>query len=342
VTISDLPADAQDYQRMMSMVTGFWVTQIVRAAALYNFAEHIAAGINTPEAVAKIERTDLGATRRLMRCCASLGLMDSNDGVHYTGTSLLDTLNKGAPNSLHSLAISQSAPGHWLPWGRFPEAVRTGEHQVKAAHGDPTIFDYFAKHSGEASAFTQSMTNLSIASAVDVAAVLDTKDVALALDVGGASGHVVRAMMKVNPELWGGVFDLPGVVSAAADAAQADGLSDRFAAIGGNFFEEVPPADLYVLKYIMHDWDDASCVRILRNCRQSLAEGGRVVLVDHLVGDIGEPGIAPLMDMNMLDMTGGREREMSEFDALFAAAGLRRVKVSRAGAFAVIEAVSQL
>ena len=98
MTIGDLPADAQDYQQMMSMVTGFWVTQIVRAAALYNFAEHLAAGRNTPDEVAKAERTDIGATRRLMRCCASMGLMTSNDGVHYTGTSLLKTLHKGAPN----------------------------------------------------------------------------------------------------------------------------------------------------------------------------------------------------------------------------------------------------
>lgn len=89
----------------------------------------------------------------------------------------------------------------------------------------------------------------------------------------------------------------------------------------------------------MHDWDSDSCVRILRNCRESLVEGGRIAVVDHLVGEVGEPGLAPLMDMNMLAMTGGKEREIGEFDALFAAAGLRRVKVSAAGDFAVIEAV---
>ena len=342
MTISDLSAGAQDYQQMMGMVTGYWVTQIVRAAALYNFAEHLAAGSNTPEAIARAERTDPGATRRLMRCCASLGLMTSDDGVHYRGTSLLNTLHKDAPQSLHYFAISQSASGHWLPWGRFPEAVRSGEHQVKAAHGEPTIFDYFVKHPDEAAFFTESMTNLSIAAAAEVAAVLDTKGVGLALDVGGAAGHLIRAMMTLNPALRGGVFDLPHVVPAAAEAAQEAGLSDRFTTIGGNFFNEVPPADLYILKYVLHDWDDATCVRILRNCRASLIAGGRVVIVDHLVGEIGKPGLAPLMDMNMLDMTGGKEREMREFDALFGAAGLRRIKVSHAGAFAVIEAVSEL
>ncbi|MFD9005063.1 methyltransferase [Streptomyces sp. NPDC059582] len=339
MTRPELPAEARDYERMMGMVTGYWVTQIVRAAAMYNLAGHLEAGTNTPEEIAEAESTDPDATRRLLRACASLGLMTSDDGVHYAGTSLLNTLHKDAPNSLHYFAVSQSAPGHWLPWGRFPEAVRTGDHQVRAAHGEATVFDYFAGHREEASFFTESMTNLSVAAAVDVAAVLDTRGVRFALDLGGASGHVVRAMMRADPELHGGVFDLPHVVPAAAEAARAEGLAERFTVIGGDFFEEVPAADLYVLKYILHDWDDDSCVRILKNCRASLVDGGRVVVVDHLVGGIGEPGLAPLMDMNMLDMTGGREREMSEFDALFTAAGLRRVKVSTAGAFAVIEAV---
>jgi hypothetical protein len=182
------------------------------------------------------------------------------------------------------------------------------------------------------------MTNLSRAAALDIAAVLDTKDTALALDIGGASGDLVRAMMRANPELNGGVFDLPHIVPAAVQAAKAEGLDGRFTTVGGDFFESVPAADLYLLKYILHDWDDASCVRILRNCLASLVSGGRIVVIDLLVGQTGRPGLAPLMDMNMLAMTGGREREIAELDSLFAAAGLRRVKVSSAGAFAVIEA----
>lgn len=332
------PAQAQDYERMMAMVTGFWVTQTVRAAAVYRLADHLADGTDTPDAIAQAEGTDVDATRRLLRACASLGLMTSaDDGKHYSGTSLLSTLSKDDPNSLRGFAISQAAPGHWLPWGLFPEAVRTGQRQINAAHGEATIFDYFAKHLDEAALFTESMGNLSGAVARDVAAVLDTKGVGLALDVGGANGEVIRALMKENPDLRGGVFDLPHIVPDAAAAAEADGLSARFTTVGGDFFEQVPPADLYVLKWIMHDWDDDDCVRILKNCRASLPDGGRVVVVDHLIPEIGVPALAPLMDMNMLDMTGGKERETAEFDALFAAAGLRRTKISPAGAYAVIE-----
>jgi hypothetical protein len=325
---------------MAGMVTGFWVTQIVRAAAMYNLADHLAGGTDTAEGIAAAEHIDPEATRRLMRACASLGLMVSADGTHFAGTSLLGTLLADAPNSLRYFALSQSAPGHWLPWGRFPESVRTGEHQVSAAHGEPDIFAYFARHQDEASMFTESMSNLSLGVARDAAAVIDTSGVGFALDVGGASGDLIRAMMRANPSLRGGVLDLPHIVPDAEAAARAEGLQSRFTAVAGDFFEKVPPADLYVLKFIMHDWDDDRCVRILANCRASLAEGGRVVIVDMHVGDIGEPGLGPIMDMNMLDMTGGMERQAGELDKLFAAAGLRRLKHSIVGAYGVTEGVA--
>lgn len=336
-----LPAAVQDYDRMMAMLTGFWVTQIVRAAAIFNLADHLVAGTDTPEAIAAAESTDLDATRRLVRTCASLGLVTSADGVHFTATSLLNTLLKDDPNSLRGMVLAQAAPGHWLTWGRFPDAVRSGDRQIKAAHGTAeTIFDYLAAHLDEASYFTEAMSNLSAAAAIEIAKVIDTQGVSYALDIGGANGEVLRAMLRANPDLRGGVFDLPHVVPDAVEAARKDGLQERFTAFGGDFFESVPCADLYVLKYVLHDWDDESCVRILRNCRGSLQEGGRIIAVDHLVGELGIPGLAPMMDMNMLVMAGGRERDIAEFDALFEAAGLRRTAVGQGGPFAVIETVA--
>jgi hypothetical protein len=326
---------------MMSMVTGFWISQIVRAAAIFNVADHLAAGIDTPDAIAAAESADLDATRRLIRSCASLGLVTSTDGVRFAATSLLNTLRKDDPNSLRGLALAQAAPGHWLPWGRFPDAVRSGDRQIKTAlEPYENIFDYYAAYPDEAAVFTQSMSNLSAAAAIEIAKVIDTAGVEHALDIGGADGEVIRAMMRVNPVLRGGVFDLPHVMPDAHAAARKDGLQERFSAIGGDFFESVPPADLYVLKYVLHDWDDDSCMRILKNCRASLQDGGHIVVIDHLVGGLGDPGLAPLMDLNMLVMTGGRERDLAELDALFEAVGLRRTSVRHGGAFAVIETVA--
>ena len=336
-----IPARAQDYWRMTTMVTGFWVAQIVRAAAVFNLADHLAAGIDTPDAIAAAESTNQDATRRLIRTCASLGLVTSTDGVHFTGTPLLSTLRKDDPNSMRGMALAQAAPGHWLSWGRFPDAVRSGERQIRAAHGESdTIFDYFANHLDEAGHFTEAMSNLSAAAAIEIANRIETQNVNFALDIGGANGEVVRAMMRANPDLRAGVFDLPYVVPDAEAAARKDGLHERFTTVGGDFFESVPPSDLYVLKYILHDWDDDNCIRILKNCRASLQAGGRVVAIDYLVGALGTPGLPTLMDMNMLVMTGGRERDIGEFDELFEAAGLRRTSVSQAGQFAVIETVS--
>lgn len=340
MTALPVPSEAQDYDRMMTMLTGFWVTQIVSAAATFNLADHLAAGIDTVEAIAAKEHIDPDATRRLIRACGSLGLVTSADGVRLTGTSLLSTLLRDDPNSLRGMALVQAAPGHWLTWGCFAEAVRSGTGQMQAAHGTcGTIFDYFAAHPDEASHFTEAMSNLSAAAAIEIAKVIDTRGVGYALDVGGANGEVLRAMMRANPDLRGAIFDLPHIVPDAAAAARKDGLQERLSAVGGDFFESVPPSDLYVLKYILHDWDDESCTRILRNCRAALHEGGRLVIIDYLVGGFGVPGLPTMMDMNMLVMNGGKERDLAEFDALFASTGLRRTTVGQAGQFAVIETV---
>ncbi|WP_443889948.1 methyltransferase [Mycobacterium intracellulare] len=342
MTALPVPSGAQDYERMMTMLTGFWVTQIVRAAATFNVADHLAAGTDTAEAIAAEESIDPEATRRLIRACASLGLVSSADGVRLSGTSLLSTLLRDDPNSLRGMALAQAAPGHWLTWGCFPDAVRSGASQMEAAHGTPgTIFDYLAAHPDEASHFTEAMSNLSAATAIEIAKLVNTRGVKYAVDVGGANGEVLRAMMRANPDLRGGVFDLPRVVPDAAAAARKDGLQERLSAVGGDFFESVPPSDLYVLKYILHDWDDQKCIRILKNCRAALQAGGRLVVIDYLVGEFGVPGMPTMMDMNMLVMTGGKERDIAEFDALFAAAGLRRATVGRAGQFAVIETVGK-
>lgn len=135
--------------------------------------------------------------------------------------------------------------------------------------------------------------------------------------------------MRVNPELSGVVFDLPHVIPDAAAAAVRNQLTDRLLLVSGDFFEVVPSGgDLYLLRYILHDWDDEKCVRILENCRRAMRPGGRIVVLEMILGAIGrEPGVVPSQDLNMLVMLGGRERTVGQFDELFSAAGLRRTTV---------------
>jgi hypothetical protein len=127
----------------------------------------------------------------------------------------------------------------------------------------------------------------------------------------------------VSRNLRRSVLDLPNIAEIAKGAAAEVGLERRVTSVGGDFFEAVPAADLYLLRYILHDWDDAACIRILQNCRRAMLPGGRVAVIEQVLGDIGQPGPAPLMDMNMMVMLGGRERSETEYGQLFAAARLR-------------------
>jgi len=315
-----------DADRMMQMITGYWVTQVVHAAATFSIADHLAKAPATPEDIADAEGTDPSATFRLLRTCASLGMVKYDGNSRFSRTSLLDTLRKDNPQSLRAIAVSWPLPGHWLPWGRFAEAVKTGKSQAFPALG-AGLFDYFATNAAEAAAFTESMTSLTATVAKETARLINTSGVNTVVDVGGAGGAMLHSLLQLHLDLHGIVFDRPQVVASAHAEAARLGLQKRVTVVGGDFFESVPEADLYLLKHILHDWDDEAGICILKNCRRALRPGGRIAVIELLLGEIGEPGIAPLYDATMMVLSSGRERSLGEFQQLFEAAGLTAAKV---------------
>jgi hypothetical protein len=177
--------------------------------------------------------------------------------------------------------------------------------------------------------------------AQQVARVVDTSTAKLAVDIGGASGTLVRSLLMANSQLHGIVLDLPEVVPSATAAAAELGLAERRRALGGDFFTYVPEADIYLLKHILHDWNDEQALQILKRCRQAMRPGGRVIVIEALLGEIGEPGWLPLWDLNMMVMLTGRERTPTEFRGLLEDAGLRLSKGTPIRSpMAVIEAVA--
>ena len=317
-----LEATDRDFEQMAQMLIGFFVTQIVGAVATYSIADHLAKGPVTAEQIATVEGIDSTAAFRLLRACASLGLVTCDEGLTFSATPLLGTLRANVPGSLHSLAIAWSAPGHWLSWGRFLDAVRTGESQTVPALG-AALWDYYAQQPEEGAAFTKAMHGFTSGVAQDVTRLVDTSRAKLAVDIGGASGTLVHSLMTANPRLHGIILDLPEVVPSATAAAAALGLAERSRALAGDIFASVPEADLYLLKHILHDWDDGHAVRILENCRRAMRPGGRVIVIEALLGEMGEPGFAPFSDLNMMVMLTGRERTLSEYRALLKQAGFR-------------------
>jgi hypothetical protein len=311
---------------LLGMIHGYWNSQVVRAAADLRLADHLAAGPLTAEEVAGLESSDPHATYRLMRACAGLGLLAHDGDGRFSVTPAGALLQTGVPGSLRDHALAFGAPGHWLPWGQLPEAVRKGETQAAAVLGGG-LFDYLAGQPEEAAQFAASMQALTGAIAADAARVIDASGVSLAVDVGGGTGQLVRELMRINDGLHGLVLDFPGAAKAASEAAEAEGLGTRFSAEAGDFFAAVPAADLYLLKAILHDWDDDSCVRILRNCREAARPGARMIVIENVIRDLARDRFATLLDMNMLAVTTGQERDLAAYDALFAASGWQRAAV---------------
>jgi hypothetical protein len=335
-----LEATDKDFERMMQMLTGFWVTQMTGAVATYSIADHLAKGPATAEQIANIEGIDSSAAFRLLRACASLGLVTCDNQLKFSATPLLGTLQRNVPGSLRSLAIAWSAPGFWLSWGRFSDAVQTGKSQTVPALG-AKLWDYYAQKPEEGAAFTQAMDGITSGIAEEVARVLDTSTTKLAIDVGGASGTLVHSLMMANPQLHGIILDLPDVVPSATAAASALGLAERSRALAGNFFDYVPEADIYLLKYILHDWSDGESLQILEQCRKAMRPGGRVILIERLLGEISEPGLTPLSDLNMMVMLIRRERTLADYGALLEDASFRLSKSTPIRSpIAVMEAVA--
>ncbi|MBK1789057.1 hypothetical protein JHE00_32405 [Prauserella sp. ASG 168] len=281
------------------------------------------------------------ATRRLMRCAVYTGLAAfSDDTENFSSTPLLDRLRADAPDSLRSLAIAWNSPGHWKQWERLPDAVRAGHEQSKAAHGKP-IWEYFAENPGEADLFSQGAAELTAPVVREAISSIPTTPGDVVVDVGGATGTFVLEMLERHQGTTGVVFDLPHVMDAAKQTIADRGLAQRCSAESGDFFTSVPEGDLYLLKFILHDWDDDACVTVLERCRAAMKPSGRIVIVDMVIGPPATPGSAALMDLNMLSMTEGHERELADLDRIFAAAGLRRsTTTALAEPYFAVEAVA--
>ncbi|MCU1385158.1 MAG: O-demethylpuromycin-O-methyltransferase [Acidobacteria bacterium] len=315
---STIPPSAQ----MFGMITGFWLSQIIGVAAKLKIADHLRAGPKSAQELATVTGAEPSALFRVLRAAASVGVFQLGADNRFSLTPLGETLASGVPGSMREMAIMQTSKGHWLPWGKLDEAVRTGQPQAVATLGCE-LFQHYAAAPEEAAAFSAAMGNLSALVASEVATHVDTIGLTRAVDIGGAEGTLIAALLANNPSLEGIVFDLPHVKGTTEAKLAAQGLLGRCTVVSGDFFKTVPSADLYILKQILHDWNDEQAAAILRNCAASMTPRGRVAIVEMVIPDDGAPTAAQLMDVNMLAILPGRERTQAEYSALLADSGLR-------------------
>ncbi len=325
---------------MFQIMNGMWVSQVASAVAQLGVADFIAAGTRHADRLAEECGADADALVRLLRAAATIGLCRETAPKEFALTPVGETLRTQAPGSMRDILIAETAPGHWLPWGRLVDSVRAGKPMTNETLG-MSAWDYYAKNSGEGQCFARGMSNLSAIASHDVAAVYNVGQARTIVDVGGSEGVLLRGLLRnAPPDTRGVLFDRPEIIDFAGAAITASDLAGRIELAAGDFFVDVPSGgDVYLLKSILHDWPDAACETILRNIHRAAGPRSRVVIVEMVLPDEPQPSPVALMDMNMLVMLGGRERTSGEYRALLAKCGfaLERV-VPTQGMFAVLEA----
>jgi len=333
-------AEASPQAQVMRLLQGYWVSQTTAALARLGIPDELAGGPRHVDRLAETSGVRPRLLLRLLRAGAELGLVAEGEPDCYGLTELGECLRRDSPLSLREYALGLVAPGHWDPWGRFEEAIRTGEATAPQVLG-MKMWDYYAVHTEEGDHFSRAMGELSAMALADVTRVIDSSTAGVVVDVGGAYGVLLAKLLEQNPQSRGILFDLPGVIDKAQLEVSRSPLAGRIDVVGGDFFQQVPGGgDLYVLKSILHDWDDEHATRILATCRQAAAPGSRLLVIEMVVPEPWAPSPVHLIDLNLLVMMGGVERTQSEYAALLVDSGWDLKQATPTGLFSVLEAVA--
>jgi len=311
---------------MLQIISGFWISRAVYVIAKLGIPDILNSGPKTAEELASATNTDAPSLYRVLRALASVGVVNSEDG-RFALNALTETLVTDAPGSLRWFAISELGQEHYPAWGNLMHSVRTGEIAFDNFFG-VDIWKYFANNPEDAAVFNDSMSGVTAVANEEILSLYDFSGFNKLVDVGGGHGGLITSVLKKNPNLKGVLFDAPEVIEGAQTKIEAAGLADRLETASGNFFEAVPAGgDAYIMKWIIHDWDDQKSNTILRNIRNQIPANGRLILIDSVVPETNEPHFSKFIDLNMLVMTGGKERTEKEFQELLAAAGFRLLRV---------------
>lgn len=322
---------------VMELGFGAWLTQAMSAAVRLGIFDELKSGPLTADEVARRAGTDPGATYRLMRALAGRSLLKLRRDGRFALTRTGRALVSDDPSTIAPMITFIGSDRHWEHWADLTHSVRTGATAVSKVRG-MEFFDYLDTDPEFAAVFNDAMTGVSTVAIENAVPAYDFSDRKRIVDVGGGHGALLAAVLRQAPAAHGVLFDLPSVV---ADADELGTTAQRCDVEGGSFFESVPAdGDAYLLKTIIHDWDDERACAILRQIRAAIAPGGKVLLFEMVLPE-GAPGhLGLLLDLEMLVSAGGKERTEREYADLLSRAGFRLTRVvPTATPVAIIEAV---
>lgn len=313
-------------QQLDRMITGYWISQAIYAAAKFEIAEHLKDGARSVDELAHLTQTDAGALYRLLRALASVGIFSEGESRRFSLTPLAEPLRGDVAGSKKALAL-MSGDEQFHAWAEIEYSIRTGQKAFDKVFGQP-VFEYLGQHPDKARIFDAAMVGIHGRESNAVLEAYDFAGIGTIADIGGGNGSQIAEVLRQNPDMRGILFDLPHVIERAQERINAAGVARRCELVSGSFFEAVPAgADAYMMRHIIHDWDEDKCLTILRNCRRAMKPGSKLLVVESIIPPGNEPCGGKLLDLVMLLIPGGKERTEAEYRELFAQAGFALSRV---------------
>ncbi|MGQ3684380.1 MAG: methyltransferase [Candidatus Loosdrechtia sp.] len=324
---------------LMQMLFGALVQKSICIVAKLGIADLLAQKPQTAEELAAKTETHAPSLYRVLRTLASTGIFAETAGHTFKMTPIAELLRSDTPNSMRDFAILMGEDWIWSAWGELRHSVRTGEIAHEKVQG-MSSFEFLEQNKDAGKIFNRAMTNLSLSVIPAIVGAYDFTGVGRLVDIAGGHGLLLVGILKANPQIKGILFDLPFVIHGADELLKSEGIRDRVELVSGDFFQSVPVgADVYMMKHIIHDWDDGRSIKILQNVRSAMNENSKVLIIEMVVPEGNEPSPSKALDLLMLVMEGGKERTKDEYRNLLEASGLRLARiVPTKSAYSVIEA----
>ena len=300
------------------MLSAYQITQAIFAVTSLGIPDMLAGGPKSCDELAQSTGAEPGALRRVLRFLAGKGVFTEDGQGRFALTPLADLLRADALRSMRAQALIVGELW-WRAWGGLLHSVRTGKTGFEHAYGMP-LYDYLGQHAHAAHLFSAVMGATTKQDADAITAAYDFSETKTIVDVGGARGTLVAAILKAYPQAGGILFDLPNAVHDARALLDEEGVGTRCDIVPGDFLQFIPRGgDAYIFKSVFTDWDDERSLRILKNCRRVMRPRARILIID--------PLNSPSLDLSLLILTGGRVRAEPEYRDLIDSAGFTVTKI---------------
>ena len=312
---------------MLQMISGTWVAQAIYVAAKLGIADLLKDSPKSSQKLAEATGVDARSLYRVLRALASIGVFAEGEDNCFHLTPLSACLQTGVPDSVRHIAIMYGEAFNWQPWGNIFHSVKTGKTAFGHVFG-MEFFEYLTQNPEAGKIFDGAMTDFTTTLTANITADYDFSSFRKIVDVAGGQGGLISSILKAHPTMQGVLFDLPQTIENAKAFIEAQGVTSRCELVGGNFFESVPSGgDAYIMKSIIHDWDDEKAIAILKNCHKAMVENGKLLLVEMVIGPGNQTSLGKFIDLAMLVMACGCERTEAEYRALFEASGFRLTNI---------------